>query len=812
LSIKSRPVAGALLSVLLALAALTPVAPAGALPDFAFERLAGKDRFDTARVISRELGRSETVIVARGDVFADALAGTFLAGVNQAPVLLTRSDGLPAETDAAIDAAGAKRVLLLGGTSAISPAVEAHLRGKGLAVERIGGVDRFETASLVARQGGPGVLGTSDGLRTAIVVSGANFPDALSGGPVSYSQKFPTLLTAPGAASPAMLAALDALEIRQVIIIGGPTAVAAPVESAIRSRGLNVNRLFGQDRSGTSVAVGRIAVERFGLSPRHINVARGDHFADALAFSAHAGRDPKVNGPAPLMLTISSTVAGKELVEAVRAQSGSLEHGHIAGGLSALSQEVEDELTRAARGGSSDLELDYSSVVPGGTVRGEVRGDSIGTISVSGCGLRGLDVRQGAGAFEFTLPESTQPGTCSLVFTTNFTDGSPAETDRRTITVEERTSTGNPPGTTPTTQPGGSTPTTQPNGSTPTTQPGGGTTPTTQPNGSTPTTQPGSGGSTPTTQPEGGGGGSPTTQPGSGGGSTPTTQPGNGNGSAPTTQPQPTTTTTQPAPTTTTTQPPPTTTTQPPPASTIQRAVADDAGGGNADAADIHQLTFTGPAHATLDDEGSSYVITDTDGNSGEVTCGTNAVCFFVPAGTYGTSTVAANQVLRVRLLATPRKLAGDAPIAYPVTLTRHSGWKMQDGSTVELGGASLALGVLSPTRTTGFPVLNSATEASGSAIRLDFGRDIGIACGGSSDYLRQVALETGTGTHQPVSITGGSTVTLKFPDGTVLLNGASDGEILYGDSTSAVPDCGDLIDLSGNAVRNFGPVATVEP
>lgn len=738
--------------VLALIAGLTAplAAPAGATPDFAFERIAGKDRFDTARVISGQQGKSDLVVLARGDVFADALAGTYLAGINNAPILLTRSDGLPAETDQAINDAGATRVIILGGVNAISPAVEEHLRAKGLAVERVGGVDRYETSALVARHGGPAVLGSSDGLRTAIVVSGANFPDALSGGPVSYFKHFPTFLTTPGAASPALLAAIDALEIRQVIIIGGPTAVAAGVESTLRSRGLNVNRLFGQDRSGTSVAVARIAIERFGFRASHLNVARGDDFADALAFTAHAGRDTKAAGATPLYLTISSVVAGRELVDAVRAQAAQLAHGHIVGGLMAISQEVEDELTRAARAGSAHIDLDYTTVVPGGKVRGEIGGDNIGSLSVSGCGLRGLTVREGAGAFEFEIPQDQPTGGCTLVFTTNFTNG-PVETERHNITVTDPEGTDTSP--TPTTQPGNTTPTTAPGTTTPTTAPGS-TTPTTQPSNTTPTTQPSN--TTPTTQP-----------------TTPTTQP-------------------------------------PVPAADVADFRAD-ATGGNASGTDIHQITFVSPMASTTDEVGSSYVIRGAGGNTASVECSVNAICFLLPAGEYNGRTVVANQVMRVRLLETPRKLTGgDAPIAYPVTLTEVTNWDKAAGGGVELGGDSTGEAApVTPARSVGYPTFTSATESS-ERLTVAFDRAVLFACGGSSNHHQQFAFTSPTGTYNPTSAVAESgSIQLTFTGSGIAADGGSDGELMYGDPSSAEPDCGDVIDLSGNPVRNLGPVST---
>ena len=755
----------ALVVALALVAGLTaPLAlPAAATPDFAFERIAGKDRFDTARVISGQQGRAPTVVLARGDVFADALAGTYLAGINNAPILLTRSDGLPPETDQAINDTGATRVIILGGVQAVSPAVEGHLRGKGLAVERVGGVDRYETSALAARHGGPAVLGTSDGLRTAIVVSGANFPDALSGGPVSYAKHFPTFLTTPGAASPAVLAAIDALGIRQVIIIGGPTAVAAGVESTLRSRGLNVNRLFGQDRSGTSVAVARIAVERFGFSGSHLNVARGDDFADALAFTAHAGRDSKASGPTPLYLTISSLIAGRELVDAVRSQSARLEHGHIVGGLMAISQEVEDELTRAARAGAAQIDLDFSTVVPGGKIRGEIDGDNIGSLSVSGCGLRGVTVREGAGGFEFDIPADQDPGTCTLVFTTNFTNG-PTETDRRTITVTDPQGTDTSP-TTSTTQPGPTTPTTQP-GST-----------TTQPGTTTPTTNPGTNTTT-------------TTQPANN--TTTTTQPSN---TATTTQPSNTTTTTQPSNTTTTTQPT-TTTTQPQaiPAGTptlSSSLVQDEAPENSASAGDVHQFIFSEAMATSVAATGSRYSVTSS-GGSADVTCGSGGVtCSLLPAGTYGGASRVADQVMRVYL---PDGLS----FTYPATVSSvSSGWTDTTGTGLTLEGSSDAL--IDPGTLTGRPTMLSAVaDASADTITITYPETVDCNGAGAAQFsyldpdspVPQGALG--------IACDRSNTVVLSFDNGFIAVDDA-DARVRYRESTANAADR--VFDLSGQPV-----------
>ena len=68
---------------------------------------------------------------------------------------------------------GAKNVVLLGGESAISKAVETQL-GEDFEVERIAGENRFDTAAKIASKVSP------EGTAEVVVVNGMNFPDALS--------------------------------------------------------------------------------------------------------------------------------------------------------------------------------------------------------------------------------------------------------------------------------------------------------------------------------------------------------------------------------------------------------------------------------------------------------------------------------------------------------------------------------------------------------------------------------------------------------------------------------------------------------
>ena len=92
----------------------------GVLPVDHGERIAGKNRFDTAYQISQKLAY-ENIILASGASFPDALAATPLAVVLEAPIVLTERDILPEETKTALKKA--KNIYVVGGQGVISQKV-----------------------------------------------------------------------------------------------------------------------------------------------------------------------------------------------------------------------------------------------------------------------------------------------------------------------------------------------------------------------------------------------------------------------------------------------------------------------------------------------------------------------------------------------------------------------------------------------------------------------------------------------------------------------------------------------------------------
>lgn len=161
----------------------------------AVTRVAGPDRRSTSvemlhRV--REAGStSETVVVASGVSFADALSISPWAYSTASSIVLTRSDGtLDEQTVKAVREAGFSEAILVGGTSMVSDAVAEQL-GDGIETTRLGGADRYDTSARIA------AWELEHGLtwERPALASGTRFPDALAGSALCGKHGSPILLT-----------------------------------------------------------------------------------------------------------------------------------------------------------------------------------------------------------------------------------------------------------------------------------------------------------------------------------------------------------------------------------------------------------------------------------------------------------------------------------------------------------------------------------------------------------------------------------------------------------------------------------------
>jgi internalin A len=300
------------------------------------DRIAGANRFETAVKIA-ERGWPEgsaTVILARGDHFADCLSATPLAAMNDVPILLTESSRLTPETRQALQKLKPETVLILGGKEAVSSNVEYQLKQMGIRVERLSGNNRYETAAVIAERVGLG--------QKAIVVNGERFPDALSISSYAAQHMIPIVLTKADQLPEESMALLGQVE--ETIVVGGETAVSQAVFAQLP----HPRRIAGQDRYETAVKV----IEELKLPTVEVFLAAGQNYADALTGSVLAAKQG-----APMLL-----VDGNALPKAVLTwmKSKGIHFGTVLGGPQAVgssaSQSFADLLNEEVRFADPALE------------------------------------------------------------------------------------------------------------------------------------------------------------------------------------------------------------------------------------------------------------------------------------------------------------------------------------------------------------------------------------------------------------------------------------------------------------------------
>ena len=250
------------------------------------DRIAGEHRVDTAIAASQAgWDAAEHVIVATSRDFADPLAAAALAAREDAPLLLTDPDALPASVAAELDRLGPAEVTVIGGTQAVSDAVADQIAGTASApeVDRIAGPTRFDTAAEIAAD-----LDTDE----VIVVSGQNFPDALSATALTIAPESDSaiLLTTRDHLWDAAAEFVEQSAAERALVVGGTSAVADAVVSELDGLVPDVARIAGANRYATSAEVAEESLERRGNGVDTPVFATGESFPDAVVASALASR------------------------------------------------------------------------------------------------------------------------------------------------------------------------------------------------------------------------------------------------------------------------------------------------------------------------------------------------------------------------------------------------------------------------------------------------------------------------------------------------------------------------------------------
>ena len=298
----------------------------------------GTDRYSTALAISKATfadGSVDTVVIATGLAFPDALGASGLAGAHGSPLLLVGSSVTSALTDE-IDRLGATNVVLVGGESAISKPVHDALAAT-YSVKRIWGQDRYLTAAAVARE----IVDLGGNDDAAYFVRGDDFADALSVSPFAYGLQTPVLLVRTNGVPAATANIVDELGFTGGWIAGGTVAVDADTADDLEALlGAKPVRLQGADRYATAVAIAQAHVTMSAANYNYVGIATGTGFADALGGGAAAGANGGV-----LLLTkpIELSSATKTVLQANMALIDGI---HVFGGDSAVTKAVYDAIAK----------------------------------------------------------------------------------------------------------------------------------------------------------------------------------------------------------------------------------------------------------------------------------------------------------------------------------------------------------------------------------------------------------------------------------------------------------------------------------
>lgn len=209
------------------------------------DRLGGENRFHTAARVAdhvRDVTGTRASLIALGrhddpgSAFPDALSAGGYGAVTRAPVLLVAPRALPATTEAALS--GTNRVVIFGGTAAVSSHVEAEIdRATGdVNKTRFAGRNRYETSAM--SMSSLQQRGVVDGTST-MLVSGGNWPDALGAAAAARERGQPMLLVRPirGYSGSSTHDALRRWDTQAADIVGGWQAVSFTIESAVRLDG-----------------------------------------------------------------------------------------------------------------------------------------------------------------------------------------------------------------------------------------------------------------------------------------------------------------------------------------------------------------------------------------------------------------------------------------------------------------------------------------------------------------------------------------------------------------------------------------------
>ena len=300
-------------------------------PVVVVERVAGSDRYVTSALLSADTTDPgvPVVYVATGTDFPDGLVGAAAAGQAGGAMLLVKPDAIPGAIAKELTRLSPDSIVIAGGTAAVSTDVETALAAYAPSVTRLGGANRYETATLVSKGAFPG------GADIVYVTTGESFPDTMASVPAAASTNGPVLLVRSTSIPGTTANEIKRLNPSHIVVVGGPVPIASALDTQLAAiNGASVQRRYGSDRYATSAAISQAT---FAPQVPVVYIATGINHPDGLGGAA-AGA---IEG-GPLLLTKPNTLPASIAKELERLKP---QRVIIVGGTAAITTTVQTHIT-----------------------------------------------------------------------------------------------------------------------------------------------------------------------------------------------------------------------------------------------------------------------------------------------------------------------------------------------------------------------------------------------------------------------------------------------------------------------------------
>lgn len=299
---------------------------------FSDSRIAGVDRYGTSAATTRSFAAGVPVLyIASGEKWADSLSAAPAAARYGGALLLTDPSSLPSSVAAEISRLDPVRTIVVGSEATIPASVYRQVDALVGDVSRIGGTDRYETSRQIIEDA---YLINPFSSYNITLVTGNDFPDALSVAPVADEAGGPVLLVdgAKGELDGATRAIIARYKPEQAFVIGRTPSISEGIERELVSARLaeSTLRIGGADRYETN----RLLNEQWPSPPLHdaTYVASGEGFADALSGATLAAAER-----AGITLSRPTCIPSDTIASLKRAQIDTV---HLLGSQRTLSEAV----------------------------------------------------------------------------------------------------------------------------------------------------------------------------------------------------------------------------------------------------------------------------------------------------------------------------------------------------------------------------------------------------------------------------------------------------------------------------------------